>query len=137
CSLGALRRLPSFPTRRSSDLDLGADLDLLLRGVDLAVRSLAAAELARVARCAALPVAVHQSLDLLVLLPLVPRDVPAVPVRPDHASWLEGLHSDHTRVDLRRRTVLALPDRPVGPRLKTDMKTHTTCSAARDERCSR
>src|SRR5690606_40290722 len=51
---------------RQHDPDLGADLDLLLRGVDLAVRSLAAAELARVARCAALPVAVHQSLDLLV-----------------------------------------------------------------------
>ena len=38
------------------------------------------------------------------LLHLVPRDVPALPLRPDHAAGLEGVHSDHHRLDLRDRT---------------------------------
>jgi NADH-quinone oxidoreductase subunit H len=35
---------------------------------------------------------------LHVLLPLVPRHLPALPLRPDHAPGLEGVHPDHDRL---------------------------------------
>jgi NADH:ubiquinone oxidoreductase subunit H len=36
-----------------------------------------------------------QGAVLRVLLPVVPRHLPALPLRPDHAAGLEGLHSHH------------------------------------------
>ena len=40
-----------------------------------------------------------QDLLLPVLLPVVPRHVPALPLRPDHAARLEGVHSGDAGVD--------------------------------------
>ena len=40
-----------------------------------------------------------QDLVLPVLLPVVPRHVPALPLRPDHAARLEGVHSGDAGVD--------------------------------------
>ena len=50
---------------------------------------------------AGLHLAVPQDLVLPVLLPVVPRHVPALPLRPDHAARLEGVHSGDARVDRR------------------------------------
>ena len=44
-------------------------------------------------------VAVRQDGVRAVLLPLDPRDVPALSLRPDHAARLEGLHSGDARLD--------------------------------------
>ena len=46
-----------------------------------------------------LPLAVPQALLLPVPVPLVPRHVPALPLRPDHASRLEGPDSGDHRLD--------------------------------------
>ena len=46
-----------------------------------------------------LPLAVRQTILLPVLFPLVPRHVPALPLRPDHASRLEDPDSNHHRLD--------------------------------------
>ena len=46
-----------------------------------------------------LPLAVRQAVLLPVPVPLVPRHVPALPLRPDHASRLEDPDSDHHRLD--------------------------------------
>ena len=43
--------------------------------------------------------AVRQDLRVAVHLPLDPRDVPALPLRPDHAARLEGVHSGHAGLD--------------------------------------
>jgi NADH-quinone oxidoreductase subunit H len=45
-----------------------------------------------------LPVARRQGRLRAVPVPLVPRDLPAVSLRPDHASWLEGVHPRHAGV---------------------------------------
>ena len=50
-----------------------------------------------------LVVVAGQGVLLRQLLHLVPRLVPALPLRPDHAPGLEGLHPDHHRLDLRDR----------------------------------
>ena len=50
-------------------------------------------------RRAGLHLAVPEDLVLPVLLPVVPRHVPALPLRPDHAARLEGLHPGDARVD--------------------------------------
>ena len=55
------------------------------------------------ARRAELPLAVPQALLLPVLFPLVPRHVPALPLRPDHASRLEDPDSGDHRLDRGRR----------------------------------
>src|SRR5689334_16072340 len=48
--------------------------------------------------------AVRQGLRDAVLLPVDPRDVPALSLRPGHASRLEGIHSRHADLDrLHRR----------------------------------
>src|SRR3546814_19350303 len=44
-------------------------------------------------------VAVREGRLLRQLLRLVPRHVPALPLRPDHAAGLEGVHSAEHRVD--------------------------------------
>ena len=49
---------------------------------------------------------------LPVLLPVVPRDVPALPLRPDHASRLEGVHSRDAGV---ARVEAALWYQRIGP----------------------
>ena len=36
-----------------------------------------------------------EALPRRVVLPVVPRDLPALPLRPDHAARLEGVHSAH------------------------------------------
>ena len=54
-----------------------------------------------------LVVAPPEGVLLRELLHLVPRFVPALPLRPDHAPGLEGLHSDHHRVDLLSTALLA------------------------------
>src|SRR3546814_1537582 len=46
-----------------------------------------------------LVVAVREGRLLRQLLRLVPRHVPALPLRPDHAAGLEGVHSAEHRVD--------------------------------------
>src|SRR3546814_18525334 len=46
-----------------------------------------------------LVVAVREGRFLRQLLRLVPRHVPALPLRPDHAAGLEGVHSAEHRVD--------------------------------------
>ncbi len=51
---------------------------------------------------------------LPVLLPVVPRHVPAVPLRPDHAPRLEGVHPRDAGVALRRVGDVDLQSRPVG-----------------------
>ena len=51
---------------------------------------------------------------LPVLLPVVPRDVPALPLRPDHAARLEGVHPRHAGLALRRGGDVGLQDRAVG-----------------------
>src|SRR5690606_7685862 len=50
-----------------------------------------------------LVVAVRQGVLLRQLLHLVPRVVPALPLRPDHAAGLEGLHPDQHRLDCGHR----------------------------------
>ena len=49
-----------------------------------------------------------------VLLPLVPRDVPALSLRPDHAPRLEGVHPAHDRLAGGDRRVDADAVEPVG-----------------------
>src|SRR5207237_5309456 len=44
-------------------------------------------------------VAAHQDLPHRLDVPLVPRHLPALPLRPDHAAGLEGVHSAHARLD--------------------------------------
>ena len=51
---------------------------------------------------------------LPVLLPVVPRDVPALPLRPDHAARLEGLHPGDAGLAVRRGGAVDLQDRTVG-----------------------
>jgi NADH-quinone oxidoreductase subunit H len=46
-------------------------------------------------RGAQLLLAGPQDLVFPVLLPVVPGDLPALPLRPDHAAGLEGVHSGH------------------------------------------
>src|SRR5690606_41671375 len=52
-----------------------------------------------------LVVAVPLCRVLRQLLRLVPPHLPALPLRPDHATGLEGLHSADHRLDLRHRIV--------------------------------
>ena len=89
---------------REHDPDLGADLGVLLRRLAVAVRGLSGCRTS----CAApgLHWLVAQDLVLPVLLPVVPRHVPALPLRPDHAARLEGLHPGDAGVDHRGRRVL-------------------------------
>ena len=47
----------------------------------------------------------RRSCFVLFVLPVVPRDVPALPLRPDHAARLEGVHPDDARLDRRPRRV--------------------------------
>ena len=51
---------------------------------------------------------------LPVLFPVVPRDVPALPLRPDHAPGLEGVHSRDAGLALRRGGAVGLQDRALG-----------------------
>jgi NADH-quinone oxidoreductase subunit H len=53
-------------------------------------------------------------LFLLVLLPVVPRDVPAVSLRPDHAAGLEDFHPRDAGLDCRRGHLAVLQSGPVG-----------------------
>src|SRR5690606_9974327 len=50
-----------------------------------------------------LVVAVREGVLLRQRLRLVPRDLPALPLRPDHAPGLEGVHPGHAGLDLRHR----------------------------------
>ncbi len=68
----------------------------------------------RVARGARPALVRPQDLLLPVLLPVVPRDVPAVPLRPDHAARLEGVHPGHAGLAVRRGGDVDLQDRSVG-----------------------
>ncbi len=54
-------------------------------------------------RAVGLVLAVRQGLLRRVALHLVPRLVPALSLRPDHAARLEGVHSDHAGLAGRRR----------------------------------
>ncbi len=63
---------------------------------------------------AGLHLAVPQDLVLPVLLPVVPRHVPALPLRPDHAARLEGVHSGDARVDHGGRRSQVVRDRSRG-----------------------
>ncbi len=65
----------------------------------------------------------------LFCLPLVPRDVPALSLRPDHASRLEGVHPGDAGVDRGRGGDVALEDRALGG-LRTRCATssrHSSC----------
>ena len=55
-----------------------------------------------------------QALCDVVSVLMVPRDIPALSLRPDHAARLEGSDSGHDRVDLRRRRHVLFPRRPLG-----------------------
>jgi NADH-quinone oxidoreductase subunit H len=55
----------------------------------------------RHARCTRQPLAVLESPVFRVLLRLVPCQLPALPLRPDHAPGLENIHSDHHCLDFR------------------------------------
>jgi NADH-quinone oxidoreductase subunit H len=67
------------------------DGDVLLRRLAVAVRRLPSSGHAFLARRACTGCALKIGV-LPVLLPVVPRDVPALSLRPDHAARLEGLH---------------------------------------------
>jgi hypothetical protein len=60
---------------------------------------------ARLAYGAGLLVAVREDVLLRQCLHLVPRELPALSLRPDHAAGLEGVHPDQHRVDLRGRVI--------------------------------
>src|SRR6185436_14476513 len=47
--------------------------------------------------------AAAQDKRFVVLVPVVPRHLPALPLRSNHASRLEDLHPGYLGVDLRRR----------------------------------
>src|SRR4029079_5452090 len=57
------------------------------------------------ARSVRLRLAAGQALPHRLELPVVPRDVPALPLRPDHAARLEGVPAAHHRMDHRPRRV--------------------------------
>ena len=76
-------------------------VDLLLRRLAVAVRRADRRGLGvHFARGAELRLARRsRSSFFAVHLPVVPRHVPALPLRPDHAARLEGLHSGDARLD--------------------------------------
>jgi hypothetical protein len=45
--------------------------------------------------------AVNENVILSVLVSLVKGDVSTIPLRSDHASWMEGLFTDYDSVDSR------------------------------------
>ena len=58
--------------------------------------------------------AVLQDLRLPVCVPVGARDLSALPLRPDHASRLEGADPDHVDLDRGRRRARLAPDRTLG-----------------------
>jgi NADH-quinone oxidoreductase subunit H len=74
-----------------------------------------------------LPLAVPQAVLFPVPVPVVPRHVPALPLRPDHASRLEDPDSDHHRLDRGRRRVRVPQGRPLegGLTMRSILKTFT------------
>ena len=61
---------------------------------------------------------------LPVLLPVVPRDVPALPLRPDHASRLEGVHPGDAGLDRGRGRDVVLEGRALGRLSTTHAQRH-------------
>jgi NADH-quinone oxidoreductase subunit I len=64
-------------------------------------------------------------------VPLVPRHLPALPLRPDHAAGLEGLHPDHAGLAGRRRGVDADAAGTSGS-LRPGERRHPRCDRRRD-----
>jgi formate hydrogenlyase subunit 6/NADH:ubiquinone oxidoreductase subunit I len=81
---------------------------------------------------------------LPVLLPVVPRHVPALPLRPDHAAGLEGLHPGDDRLDRGRgRAFVHYNIGPLEPgdawapsRFHQDLPALGTAAAMSPDRCA-
>ena len=106
---------------REHDPDLGADRGVLLRR--LAVSPFAGLP------AASAPITIprprrasagcsSRSFFFAVPVPLVPRHLPALPLRPDHAARLEGADSGHDRLDRASRGVLACAARSAPGRIE-------------------
>jgi NADH-quinone oxidoreductase subunit H len=69
-----------------------------------------------------------EDLLLHVRVPVAARDLPALSLRPDHAPGLEGVHSDHDRLDTGGRAGRALEFRPGGRGLVTESLGTSRCA---------
>ena len=93
------RLRPVLPGRiRQHDPDHRAHLGTLHGRMAVALRRRAGA-CRDVSRRAAFRLAGDENGIFWILFPVVPGDISALPLRPDHAARLEGVHSRHHRVD--------------------------------------